>query len=53
LFRRVRCEAEDIPIKGKRRVEIRHGDSDMRNAGAIRQTIPPAKLVEALSTTGE
>ena len=45
LFRRVRCEAEDIPIKGKRRVEIRHGDSDMRNAGAIRQTIPPANLL--------
>jgi hypothetical protein len=49
----VRHETEDIPIEGERRVEIRHGDSDMRNAGAIRQTIPPAKLVEAASTTGE
>lgn len=53
LFRRVRRETEDIPVEGERRVEIRHGDADMRNAGAIRQAIPPANLVKAISTTGE
>jgi len=46
-------EPEDVPVEGKRRVEIRHGDSDMRNAGAISQAIPPSKLVETVTTTGE
>ena len=46
LFRCVGREAEDIPIKGERRVEIRHGDSDMRNTGD-QGNDPSANLVEA------
>ena len=49
----MRGEAEHIPIERERRVDVGHGDSDMRNAGAISQAIPPSKLFEMVSITGE
>ena len=49
----MRREAEDVPIEGERRVEVRHGDADMSDAGAISHAIPPSDMVETESTTGE
>jgi hypothetical protein len=38
----VRLEAQDVTIKGKRGVEVGHGDAHMSDAGAIRHAIPPS-----------
>src|SRR6476660_3812895 len=49
LLRRMWSEAEDVPVKGERGVEVGHGDADMSDAGAIRHAIPPSDLVETVS----
>ena len=38
LLRRVRLETEHVTIEGERRVDVRHGDPDMSDAGAIRHS---------------
>jgi len=49
----VRRETQDVPIEGERRFDVGDGDTNMRDAGAIRQAIPPSKRVESVSITGE
>jgi hypothetical protein len=39
----MRFETQDVPIERQRGIELRHGDTDMRDAGAISHAIPPAR----------
>jgi hypothetical protein len=50
---RMGLEAQDVTVKGEGRVEIRHGDADMSDTGAVTHVLPPTMLVEAVSTLGE
>jgi hypothetical protein len=34
-LRRMGLEAKDVPVKGQRGLEVRHGDAYMGNAGAV------------------
>jgi thioredoxin 1 len=43
LLERMRRESQDITIEGQRRVEVRHGDANMSDAGEIRHFDPPVQ----------
>jgi hypothetical protein len=49
----MRRQAEHVPIEAECGIEVRDGDADMSDAGAIRHATPPTDMVETESTTGE
>jgi thioredoxin 1 len=47
---RLRClgfESEHVAVEGEGRIEVGHGNADMRDAGAIRHAVPPTNLGRA------